>query len=895
MTPKPVSSLFLRWRRLIAVVVLLAALLVPAGLFLPDQGLRWGVVRGLVDLGWDRAEVAQAKLSLWKGRVAIRGMQAVTALGEALGIDGIDVVFRWKPLLSRRLSLEHLALDKAEVVLTRDGAGWRINGLPLPGGGDAGAVSVWGWGATTVTLTDSVLRVEDGPLRLAIAIDRLELRDLQSWAPDQPATLSLKGRVNDAAVSVDGTFSPFAPTLDFALDLKMVGLDTAPFAQWGGLPGWGGTLDAALRLTGGMGGGAPMAAEGRLVLAKGMIPLDGGKVAAAKLSWQGRVEWRGGIHAAGTLDGDSLGFSQGQASIAAASAHMRVDAARLDAALERLDWTGLLEARDWALRMDGLEVDHRALSWRGETQLNLGAKARTLFSAKGQADGTGTVIAFEDWRFQAARSVADGEFAHDHPQGILPPVAGTLTLRVEGLAARQGDRDWMLADRAEFSELGLSGGALTVGRMQALGVSALGRGKQYGPRLKARALTLEKLRLDAGGDLEVGALALAQPVLRISRDHAGIQGLSDLLRDKAAEDAPAAAPRRLALGRLRVVGGQVEFRDRTTPDPVRLSLRDLSLSLAGVDNQRPDQDSPFSLTAGIGAAELSAQGDIRPFRPIPGLDAKVSVRALDLPPLSPYAAQALGVNLHTGQLDAQVGLTVRDGTLEGKMDLVLARLRVAQPDPNAPLAKQADMPVETVLDLLRDGDDRITLSIPVRGDLDNPSFDTSDAVNQAIGGALRSTMFTTLKVAFPLVGLIGMVIDEAERPVLALQAVDFAQGSAELGDAQAQDLGKVAALMAERSGLGLNLCGVAVAATDGPVLRREASLVARLKALIAEKDREELAEFERERLRRLADSRAQAVKAWLVDEAGIDAGRLFTCRPRVDDDAKARPRVDLVL
>ena len=324
-------------------------------------------------------------------------------------------------------------------------------------------------------------------------------------------------------------------------------------------------------------------------------------------------------------------------------------------------------------------------------------------------------------------------------------------------------------------------------------------------------------------------------------------------------------------------------------------MRDLNATASAFDSARPDQDSPFSVSAAIGNAEIRAQGQVRPFRPIPGLAVDGQVRALELPPLSPYAADALGVNLHTGQLDAKLGMSVVDGSLDGKMDLVLSRLRVAQPDPNAPLAKQADMPIETVLDLLRDGDDRITLAIPVRGDLDNPNFDTTDAVNQAIGGALRSTVFTTLKVAFPLVGLIGMVIDEAEKPVLALQALDFPAGGDELLPEQQAALGKVATLMKARDGLGLNLCGVAVPKVDGPVLRREASLVARLKALMDDKDREELAEFERQRLVRLAESRADSVKNWLVEEGGVDAGRLFTCRPRMDDVDKARPRVDLVL
>jgi len=883
---------FPRLRRLAVVLTVIAALLVPAAWFLPDQGLRWGLLRTLVDMGWIEAQIGQARLSLWRGEVAIRGVAAMTALGEALGIDGIDLTFRWKPLLSRRVWLDSLELDKAEVVLVRDGGTWRVNGLALPQAGGDGASSVWGYGITALVLTNSVLRIEDGALKVRVDVDRLEMHDLRSWEAENPASLSLTGRINDAPLSLDGTLALFAPHLDFAVEMSLKGLDTKPFAQWGGLPGWGGGLDAALTLRGAGDFSRPLQADGRLALSNGVVPLDGGKVAAAYLAWQGALEWQGGVTVKGQLEGRDLLFSQGQARIAATAARMQLDQGGLDKTFQALDWSGGLNAVDWALDMDGLSIRHKTLDWRGKTHLNLSAKAKTLFTAEGQVDGGGSDIRFEDWRFTASKLSADGRFAHDRPRGLLPPVAGHLTAAVEGLAIRQGDRDWLLAETAHLSDWVLDPASLHLGRFAAKGVSALGRADKYNPRLRARTLTVDKASLSPDGDVSAETVTLAQPVMRVNRDQTGIEGLSDL--PKGQPD-PAGRSPRLALGNLRLTGGQVEFRDRTTADMVRLSLRDISLTASAIDSAKPDQDSPFSASAAIGNAEIRVQGQVRPFRPIPGLSVDGRVQALDLPPLSPYAADALGVNLHTGQLDAKLGMSVVDGALDGKMDLVLSRLRVAQPDPNAPLAKQADMPIETVLDLLRDSEDRITLAIPVRGNLDNPNFDTSDAVNQAIGGALRSTVFTTLKVAFPLVGLISMVIDEAEKPGLALDALAFPAGNAELAAEQQAALDKVAKLMQTREGFGLNLCGVAARAVDGPVLRRQAGLVARLKALMDEKDREELAEFERQRLVRLAESRADAVKAWLVEEGGVEAGRLFTCRPRVEDGDTAKPRVDLVL
>ncbi|MCA1909853.1 MAG: DUF748 domain-containing protein, partial [Magnetospirillum sp.] len=486
MTTSETPVRYSRLRRVAVILTIVTALLLPAAWLLPDQGLRWGLLRTLVDMGWSQVRVGQAHLSLWRGEVAVRGVEAMSSLGEALGIDGIDLTFRWKPLFSRQVWLDSVELDKAEVALVRDGDTWRVNGLALPQAGNDGAGSLWGYGVASLVLTNSVLRIEDGPLKVRVAVDRLEVRDLRSWEPEHPASLSLTGKVNNAPLSLNGTVALFAPRLDFAAQLTVQGLDTQPFAQWGGLPGWGGALDAALTLKGVGDFSAPLRAEGRLSLTNGVVPLDGGKVAAAQLTWQGGLDWQGDVAAKGVLDGRDLLFAQGQARIAASAARLQMDQASLDKDAHVLEWSGALNAQDWALDMDGLAIRHKVLDWRGKTRLNLSAKAKTLFNAEGRVEGGGSDIRFEDWRFTATKLTAEGRFAHDRPRGVLPPIAGQLSALVEGLAIRQGDRDWMLAETAQLDDWVLDPASLRVGRFEAKTVSALGRPGQYTPRLRAR-------------------------------------------------------------------------------------------------------------------------------------------------------------------------------------------------------------------------------------------------------------------------------------------------------------------------------------------------------------------------------------------------------------------------
>ncbi|MCR6629805.1 MAG: DUF748 domain-containing protein [Magnetospirillum sp.] len=586
--------------------------------------------------------------------------------------------------------------------------------------------------------------------------------------------------------------------------------------------------------------------------------------------------------------------------VTAATAQLAARSAKYEAKPGRLSWDGTLHAERHQLVAGDTRIEHASLDWAGATRFDFAAAAASFLHAEGKAAAAGTRIAVGPLALEAERMTAEGVFQHARPDGMLPPLAGRMDAALDNVWVREPGLDWMRASHVQVGDLRLTPGAnASLGRLEAQGLAVLARpGKGGFPwRLEARQAVMERATLAGDGTSSFGSVALAGARARATRTKDGFLGLPETTN----EAAPDSARPRMILRRLHLGGdSRIDFVDRSLSEPVRLTLEGVEVDMSDLDSFRPDHDSPFTAKARIGAAQLSAQGRARPFAALVGGEMKGTVRALELPPLSPYAADTMGVHLQTGQLDAELALSITQGKLDGGMQLVLNELFVAQPDPNAPLAKSADMPVETVLDLLRDSDNRIRLSIPVRGDLANPDFDVSDAVGQAVGGALRSTVFTTLKVAFPLAGLISLVIDDSESRRLALEPLGFAPGSETLGAAETKRLDAVAALMAQRPTLKLTLCGVATQEGDGPALaerRRleELGLLARLQNMVGAAPNPRALPVDAAQLTRLADARALAAKTFLVEQRNVDPGRLFVCRPRVEADAKALPRVDLVL
>lgn len=835
------------------VMVVVSGLVLTAGLawhLLPDAGLRWGLSEIFRRLGMAEVSMTDADLSLFNGRVVVHRMVARPPAGAALGLQGLDVDFQWRPLLDRRVAVDTIGLQGLAIEVRRTGRGWEINGLPVAvgGGGEAGD-RPWTVEMDSLTLSDSRLTLTDGDARVEVDVAELTVENLRSGTPEAPLRFRLKGRANGAAVLLSGTATPFSPTPAFELDLRTDGLALAALAI-GGLHG---QLTADLKLAGTVGAGGLSVSGSGTVSAKDLgirhhddaAEVGSVSLTARQLEWQGT---RRRLTVAGSLDATTVAARGAAGSLDAAA--FKLEAGELDWEQNRLVFSGRAEVEQAQAEFGDLRASQRHAS----TEIRL------------QSDGG-------DWPAATVRLVSEG-----------------LLLRQPG-----SGRDLLSLERLEAGEILLTdNGRLAVARLTARGVAALrqearGADKGYYWRGEARELHAARLVYDLGtGGTDIAELHLAAPTLRLTRGEAGLLGMPAGSGD--------GSPPPLAVGRLTATGGRLVFEDRTLDDPLRLEFKPVDLTLSSLDRAQPDRDSGFAVSARTGEATLAATGTMRPFARELSARLRVEAKAFELPPLSPYAAATLGVDLSTGHFDGKAELEIKRHALDGKVDLVLSNLFIEPPPPDAPIARKIDLPIETVLDLLRDGDDRIRLTVPVGGDLADPQFDISDAVSQAVAGALRSTAATTLKVVFPVAVLISLVIDADEKARLALPPLEYAPGTAGLGDEHRARLSTIAELMRGRPGLRLKLCGKAVPA-DWPALaaaraQEETPLLSRLKRLMGVDKTPPAAD--RAVLSELAASRAGAAKEFLAGRFGIDPGRLFECRPEVDGDGKTA-RVELLL
>jgi len=524
----------------------------------------------------------------------------------------------------------------------------------------------------------------------------------------------------------------------------------------------------------------------------------------------------------------------------ALDARARVNRAELDLAADNASASAPTH-----LQFDGqLQVQNRKPGVTAETRLNAEATATPPSTKSGawNLSGKGALHQIDvRWPDGELRVAAAEQLNVD---GLTVSDGGDIAVRalgVERLAVAQSTASEAAPTTLSTAQLQASeirfvpGQTLTIAKISARGLRVTGQreknGRWYGI-VALQALQREFATPEAPGN------KLAIRIGDITLDDQALIELSDF-------------------------SVQPAFRSRVTVTRAQLSGLDTGAT--------PAQPTTLVLSARLGKySKAEVRGRFRAIEPRLDADITARLREFDLPNLSPYAVQMLGYRLVSGQLNDDSEIKITNERLEGKNKIALANLSVAPRDEAAveKMNTRLAMPLESALAMLRDKNNNVNLEINISGNLSDPKFDVSDAINQALTNAIRGASVTYLKYFFQPYGTLITVAELAGKAMqVRLDPVTFPAGQAVLTPETRDYLAKVGKLLQERQNLRVKLCGKAVP-QDG--LTGDAALA-------------------------LAKQRAEALKDYFANQHGIATDRLFLCDPELDTDAEAKPRVDLAL
>ncbi|TVT56780.1 MAG: DUF748 domain-containing protein [Sedimenticola thiotaurini] len=500
----------------------------------------------------------------------------------------------------------------------------------------------------------------------------------------------------------------------------------------------------------------------------------------------------------------------------------------------------------------------------------------------------------------------------------------TGDLRIEGLKATDlsAELGLLAVDSINLKQLNHpEPGQVAADQMQlnAITIGSAPNNEKQRPQLFISTVTLRQPSFSPNNGLviaHIDATGLQQQVRRNANKSWNHDRLIDAISrwssSKEDQNSPPAEMLPIQIGQITLEGDSlINFHDQTTEPAYQTRLRPTRLTIVDINSRTPEKPSNLTLKGILGeSSTVDFTGTVRPFATKPTFDLKGRIEGLELPTLSAYTIPLMGYKLQSGKANSDIQLTAKAGQLEGGSDLVINQLEVEplNAEKMAALQTQLSIPLETALGMLKDRNNQIKLTLPINGDMDNINVDPSDAINQAIGRAMKKGAKTYLATAlFPfgtLLTLVEMAGDAAAK--VQLDPIPFDPGSSQIKSDQHPYLEKVAQLLNDRPEIHIRLCGVTVESDrlnlQQQAEQKRAKIALEKQADGKEKRSEEVAvtqppiEISDDQLNTLAVERTHAIESYLSERHSIKGERLISCQPRIESDKqKTTPRADLLI
>lgn len=276
-----------------------------------------------------------------------------------------------------------------------------------------------------------------------------------------------------------------------------------------------------------------------------------------------------------------------------------------------------------------------------------------------------------------------------------------------------------------------------------------------------------------------------------------------------------------------------------------------------------------------GKARLEGSGQMNPMNALQYSKANVSLKDFALPPVSPYSGKFIGYRIDHGTLNMDLKYQVDKDTVDGNNIIVVDKLELGDPvdSPDA-----LNLPIKLGVALLKDGAGRIKLQAPVKGNVKDPQFDFAKTIQSALTGTIEDAGNAPFATITEVDGFTGE----------ALSRVAFAFGFSELQDREIQKLDALATFLKERKTLFLGVLGTADRQMDRTAIIGESPKKNSPVEKTVPADETPVVESitdqeDDERLEQLARERAEAVRSYLVEQAGIDFARINVLPVQIND------------
>ncbi|NWC95489.1 MULTISPECIES: DUF748 domain-containing protein [unclassified Pseudomonas] len=332
--------------------------------------------------------------------------------------------------------------------------------------------------------------------------------------------------------------------------------------------------------------------------------------------------------------------------------------------------------------------------------------------------------------------------------------------------------------------------------------------------LKWQRLVLEGVNYQHGDSLSIDKVDLLQPYARFMINDDRTTNIDDLLipqpatsaRQSAAKSASKEKPLGIRIGQIAINDGSANFADFSLTPNFATAIQQLNGQIGTIDSRQAKPASVDVKGKVDRYAPVTIKGSVNPFDPMAALDIATSFKRVELTTLTPYSGKFAGFRIRKGRLNLDLHYVITKGQLKAENKVVVEQLQLGE---KVDSADAVDLPIRLAIALLKDSDGKISIELPVTGDLNNPQFSVMPIVWQT----LRNLVVRAATAPFKFIG--GLISGGGAQD---LGNVSFAAGSSDLSKEAESALDSLAKALKERPALRLEIEGTAAASSDGPLL-----------------------------------------------------------------------------
>jgi hypothetical protein len=313
-------------------------------------------------------------------------------------------------------------------------------------------------------------------------------------------------------------------------------------------------------------------------------------------------------------------------------------------------------------------------------------------------------------------------------------------------------------------------------------------------------------------------------------------------------------PMPMDIGMVQLHHFTANFIDRSITPPYETHLEIAKGTMKGLSSD-PSARADFNIEGTLDrSAPIESAGQMSPLNAMQYTKVAFSLKDFNLKPTSPYSGKYAGYKISEGTLGLDLKYSVDENTLDGDNRIYIDHLELGEKvdSPDA-----TTLPVALGVALLKDANGRISLQVPVGGDVKDPQFDFGQAIKSALTGTMDNVSSSPFSAITEIDGFKGE----------DLRFIEFAFGLSELSARATKKLNALAKFLNERTALTLDIEGIADQQRDWDKMSGTQKSSRKQKTSKAQA-------ADDTQLKALAQMRAEKVKTYLIQKGSVAEKRV---------------------